>query len=314
MDAKLAERLTGPEQAELRATAARAHGLDAELARRLEWAPLPRAPDPGPYLRAVGARPVPDDPALVARAQAGDPRARAELVDACLPLVASVARAYRAAPGIERLELLQEGVAGLLRALERFDPALGTPFRAYAAWWVRQAMQQLVAELTRPVVLSDRALRRLSALRDAHRAHVAEHRREPSAAELAAATGLEPGQVEDLLAAERAPRSLDEPLGGSDGAVGVLGELLADPLADDAYERVVDHAAAAGLGALLGGLSDRERAVVAARHGLDGPERSLRELAAELGVSAERVRQVEGRALGKLRAAAGVDDVAGRPT
>jgi RNA polymerase sigma factor (sigma-70 family) len=307
MDTDPAQRLTPGEQDELRAAAERARGLDAELARRLHRAPLPPAPATAAFLRGVGGRPVADDRALVLRAQAGDPAARAVLVERCLPLVAAVARTYRAAPGIERLELVQEGVAGLLRALERFDPELGAPFWAYASWWVRQAMQQLVAELTRPVVLSDRALRRLSALRDAHRAHLAAHRTEPTAAELAAATGLERDQVDELLAVERPPRSLDEPLAGpdGDGVVGVLGELVADPLAEDEYAAVVDAAASAELGALLGGLSDRERAVVRARHGLDGPERSLRELAGELGVSAERVRQLEARALGKLRAAAG---------
>ena len=164
-------------------------------------------------------------------------------------------------------------------------------------------------------MLSDRALRRLSALRDAHRAHVTAHRTEPTAAELAAATGLERDQVDELLAVERPPRSLDEPLGADgEGAIGALGELLADPLAEDEYAAVVDAAASAELGALLSGLSDRERAVVRARHGLDGPERSLRELAGELGVSAERVRQLEARALGKLRAAAGVDTAPARPS
>jgi RNA polymerase sigma factor (sigma-70 family) len=297
------------ERAELEAGVDRARGLDRELAGALGRPAAPAAPDTGGFLRRMGTGAPAPDRALLDRARAGDRAARARLVEAHLPLVASVARTYRSAPGISRLELVQEGVVGLLRALERFDPERfpSTPFWAYASWWVRQAMQQLVAELTRPVVLSDRALRRLSALRDAHRAHVAEHRREPAPAELAAATGLARDQVEELLALERPPRSLDEPLAGADGdgVVGVLGELVADPLAEDEYAAVVDAAASAELGALLGGLSDRERAVVRARHGLDGPERSLREVAGELGVSAERVRQLETRALGKLRAAAG---------
>jgi RNA polymerase sigma factor (sigma-70 family) len=95
---------------------------------------------------------------LVDAAQAGDRRAREELVEAFLPLIAGVARVYRGSRTITRLELMQEGVVGLLRALERYDPQLGVPFWGYAAWWVRQAMQQLIAELTRPLVLSDRAL------------------------------------------------------------------------------------------------------------------------------------------------------------
>jgi RNA polymerase primary sigma factor len=106
---------------------------------------------------------------LVTAAQAGDAQARAELVDRFMPSIASVARLYRFTPGVERVELLQEGVVGLLRAVERFDPKLGTPFWAYAGWWVRQAMQQLVSELTAPTVLSDRAARHLARLRHARR-------------------------------------------------------------------------------------------------------------------------------------------------
>jgi len=85
-----------------------------------------------------------------------------------MPRIAAMARHYRISPNVERVEVLQEGVAGLLRALERYDPDRGIPFWAYARWWVRQSMQRLVAELTRPSVLSDHALRQLSRIRDAY--------------------------------------------------------------------------------------------------------------------------------------------------
>jgi hypothetical protein len=99
------------------------------------------------------------------------------------------------------------GVVGLLRALERFDPSRGTPFWAYAAWWVRQAMQQLVSELTRPVVLSDRALRQLARVREVHRAALQESGAEPSRGELSARTGLSAEQLDHLLALLHVPRS-----------------------------------------------------------------------------------------------------------
>jgi RNA polymerase sigma factor (sigma-70 family) len=187
--------------------------------------------------------------------------------------------------------------------MERYDPELGVPFWGYAAWWVRQAMQQLVAELTRPMVLSDRALRQLSQLRRAHGEYVAEHGREPSTHELADNTGLTHEQVAEMLALERVPQSLDEPVGGDGGELGAFGELLVDPLAADAYEQLLDHSEIEQIRALLGSLNDRERMILRARYGLEGPEQSLRDVGEQIGLSGERVRQIEERALGKLRGA-----------
>jgi RNA polymerase sigma factor (sigma-70 family) len=263
------------------------------------------------YLDELGRRPVLPkgiERELVVAAQGGDQGARARLVEAFLPLIASVARLYRESPQIERVELLQEGVVGLLRALERFDPSRGIPFWAYAGWWVRQAMQQLVSELTRPVVLSDRALRQLARVRDAHRQALQQTGAEPSRSELSERTGLAAEQLDNLLPLERAPRSTDEQVTAEEGAVSTFGELLVDPLAEGEYERVLDAIETEELLALLAGLSEREREILRARYGLaDGEERSLRSVAAGMGVSAERVRQLEERALGKLAAAAGVD-------
>jgi RNA polymerase sigma factor (sigma-70 family) len=196
-------------------------------------------------------------------------------------------------------------VVGLLRALERYDPTLGTPFWAYASWWVRQAMQQLVAELTRPVVLSDRALRNLSRVRAAYEEGLRSTGREPGREELAAATGVQPGQIDDLLMVDARPASFDAAIDvGEDGAIGVLGDLLADPLAEGEYEQVLESMEAQELVALLAGLSERERSILRARFGLGREEGSRREIAERQGVSPERIRQIEERALGKLRAAA----------
>ncbi len=219
-------------------------------------------------------------------------------------MIAGVARVYRGSATITRTELMQEGVVGLLRALERFDLSLGVPFWAYASWWVRQAMQQLIAELTRPLVLSDRALRQLAQLKRAHGDYVAAHGREPTGNQLAAETGLSHVQVGELLALERVPQSMDEPVGGTDRELGAFGELLADPLSTDAYEQLLDHSEIEQVRALLGSLNHRERTILRARYGLDAPEQSLRQIGEQLGLSGERVRQIEDRALGKLRAAA----------
>ncbi len=241
---------------------------------------------------------------LVLAAQSGDRAARDALVDMFMPLLASVARRYRGTPTLDRDELLQAGVVGLLRGLERYDPALGTPFWGYASWWVRQAMQHLVSEVARPVVLSDRASRQLARLKQAHSDHVQAHRCEPTSAQLAAGSGLGAPQVQSLLAASLPPRGLDEPTAtGADGGSSP-GDLLADPRAEDAFERVSTRVVAGELTRMMGVLSDRERTVVRSHYGLDPPPRTLRELGRVLGVTAERVRQIECEALDKLRAVA----------
>jgi RNA polymerase sigma factor (sigma-70 family) len=281
--------------------------LDQELAADLRRERLAGATSSAAYQRGLGVRPrlpVAVERRLVRAAQGGDPQAREELVEAFLPLIAGVARVYRGSGAITRTELIQEGVVGLLRALERYDQALGVPFWGYATWWVRQAIQQLIAELTRPMVLSDRALRHLAQLKRAHGEFLQQRGREPTADELASATGLSGNQVDELLALERTPRSIEETISGADGELGVFGELLVDPLADGAYEQLLDHSEIEQVRALLGTLGDRERAILRARYGLDGPEQSLREVGERIGLSAERVRQIEARALGKLRAAA----------
>ena len=299
--------LTEVESESLEDESRQARVLDQQLAGDLGHRRPLGATSAAGYLQQLSDRPrlgITVERRLVKAAQAGDGSAREELVEAFLPLIAGVARVYRGSATITRLELMQEGVVGLLRALERYDPTLGVPFWGYAAWWVRQAMQQLIAELTRPIVLSDRALRPLSQLKRAHGEYLAEHGREPTGRELAADTGLSLAQVRELLVLEQSPRSMDEPVIGAEGELGVFGELLADPLATDAYEHLLDHSEIEQVRALLGSLNERERMILRARYGLDGPEQSLREVGERIGLSGERVRQIEDRALAKIRAAA----------
>jgi RNA polymerase sigma factor (sigma-70 family) len=165
-------------------------------------------------------------------------------------------------------------------------------------------MQRLVSELTRPIVLSDRAVGKLVHVRAARAGHVRAHGTEPTTGQLAADTGLAPATVQALTAAAQPARSLDEPLGGAETGM-ALGEQVADPAAEHAYEAVPRELDRQALVALLDVLASRERQVIDARYGLDGPERSRREVAEEMGRSPERVRQIEERALDKLRRAAG---------
>jgi RNA polymerase primary sigma factor len=295
-----------PSTDDLRAEVSRGQRLDRDIARHLGRPEPERSAGAPRYMEAVAQRPALPAAAeaeLVRAAKAGDPAARARLVDAFMPLISASARTYRSTH-VHRVELLQEGVVGLLRALERFDPDRGIPFWGYATWWVRQAMQQLVSELTRPVVLSDRALRHLARLKEAHDDAVRDSGRRPGRSELAERSGLSLDQVDALLATERAPRSLEEPVSGEDGEIGTFGELVVDPLAEGEYEHVVSAIEVDELRALLAGLSDRERQVLRLRYGLDGDELSLRDVGDRLGLSGERVRQIERRALAKLAAPA----------
>jgi RNA polymerase sigma factor (sigma-70 family) len=238
------------------------------------------------------------------RAQRGDCREREKLVNACLPMIARVAHAYQRSTAVSREELIQEGVVGLLRALERYDPDRGVPFWGYAAWWVRQAMQQVVSELSGPIVLSDRALRQLSRIKHAQRRFEQTSRREPSSTELSAIVGLPRSQIESLVRSERSARGWDGPASGEGGEGTTVGDLLADPRAQEAYDRVPEQVLAAEIPGLLGCLTDRERTVICRRYGLGRRRQTLREVAPVLGVSAERVRQIEQESLAKLHAAA----------
>jgi RNA polymerase sigma factor (sigma-70 family) len=240
--------------------------------------------------------------ALIAATEAGDRTACLQLVDAFLPAIASVARRFDVGGRVQRGELMQEGVAGLLFAARRYDPRTKTPFWAYASFWVRKAMQELVAEMTRPVALSDHAVRGLARVRAARREHLEAHRGEPTRAELAAATGFTRAQLDSLLAVERSPRGLDEPLRADDGEwLTTVGDTIADPEAEHEYQHVLDDMEVRDLADRL---DERERTVLWTHYGLRGAPQTLSEIGAGLGLTAERVRQIEAGALEKLRDAA----------
>jgi RNA polymerase sigma factor (sigma-70 family) len=238
----------------------------------------------------------------VIAAECGDAAACRRLVEAFLPAIASLARGFQGSR-VERRELLQEGVSGLLFAARRYDAGLETPFWAYASFWVRKAMQELVAQLTRPVALSDRAARDLSQLRRHRNESLQRDGREPTIEELSTATGLAPGQVESLLATERMPRGLEDRL-SADGSSGpTLGETIVDPDAEQAYEKVLDDLEIHGVLDLTERLEDRERTVIRSHYGLGQEPQTLSEIGAGLGLTAERARQIEAAALTKLRQA-----------
>jgi RNA polymerase sigma factor (sigma-70 family) len=213
---------------------------------------------------------------------------RDRLVAVHMPAIRAIARRYRRHPRVEEAELVQAGVVGFLCAVDRFDPHAGTPLWAYAAWWVRGAMQQVVAELSGPCVLSDRALRQLAQLRLAH-------------GDAGALAAVPHADNEPLRAASQQARSLDEPVAA--GAGETVGDVLSDPRAEEPSERAERRDTVRRVRELLPTLASRERRVLAGRFPADDCPRTLGDLGDELGVSAERVRQIEQSALSKLRAA-----------
>jgi RNA polymerase sigma factor (sigma-70 family) len=248
---------------------------------------------------------------LVVATERGDEAACRQLVNAFLPAIGSVARRFDAGGQVHRSELMQEGVAALLFAAKRYDPRMGTPFWAYASFWVRKAMQELVAELTRPAALSDHAVRGLARVKAAQRDHLQAYGAEPTIAELAAATGFTRAQLDSLLAIDRTPHSFEEPLVADEGTTATFGEMVADPGAEKEYEQVLDRMEIQAVRDLADRLDERERAVLRRHYGLGQPPETLSTIGAGLGVTAERVRQIESEALKKLREAAAQPPSAG---
>ena len=234
-------------------------------------------------------------------AGAGESDACRELVEAFLPAIARLARRFPGGIGVDRQELVQEGVTGLLFAARRYDADLGTPFWAYASFWVRKAMQELVAELGRPVALSDRAVRGLAQIRTTRIEHRRAHGADPTNAELSRETGFTPEQLASLLAAGRAPRGMEERLSSDAGTTALVRDSIVDPLAEHEYDQVLDEMEIRHVRDLADGLDERARAVIRAHYGLGQPAQTLSQIGGALGLTGERARQIEAAALNKLR-------------
>jgi RNA polymerase primary sigma factor len=256
-------------------------------------------------VRVRGSRPsAEEERELVVAAERGDSAACRELVASFLPAIAYVARRFESGGRVQRAELMQEGVAGLLFAARRYDPRMRTPFWGYASFWVRKAMQELVAEVTRPAALSDHAVRALAQIGAARREHLRAYGSEPTAAQLSAATGFNRVQVDSLLAVDQAPRSFEEPIVADESTPATFGETIADPDAESDYEHVLDGLEIEDMRRLADGLDERERAILRRHYGFGRPPQTLTRIGSDLGLSAERIRQIEEQALEKLREAA----------
>jgi RNA polymerase primary sigma factor len=304
--------LSRSEHRSIKSTAKNDAGEAVKLAsiKKVALIPLPETPrdiyEPSDsltlYMREVGEVDLltpEDEVKLAARIKRGDAKARDRMIRANLRLVVKIAREYEGY-GLPLLDLINEGNIGLMRAVEKFDPAKGGKLSTYSSWWIKQSIRRAIANQAKTVRLPIHMLDKIAKMRRAVTKLTEELGQEPSDEEIAEELGITVKRAVMLRSAGVRTSSIDAPIGDDDTSR--VSDIIADERAETPYAQLEQKTMLNLLNELIDRLPERELNILRLRFGLDGgPERSLEEIGKEFGVTRERIRQLQNLALLKLR-------------